>query len=59
MQDTTFLSLYFEPLNTWLINGLIKDSVRWEDSIKRKNGNFSNPEKFPSKTNRTSYKGFL
>ena len=59
MWNTIFLLLYCEPLNTWGVTELIKDYVMWEDIIERKKLQSANPERFPSETNRTPYKGLL
>ena len=44
-----FVVFCCEPLDTWGVNELIKDYVKWEDSIETKNCNLQILKGFPQK----------
>ena len=50
--------LYCEPLNTWGVTELIKDYVKWEDSIERKKGNLQILKGFSQKLTELPIKVF-
>ena len=57
-KNTFFLLLYCESLNNWGVTELIKDYVKWEDSIERKNGNLQILKGFPQKLTELPLKVF-